>query len=76
MRGRKDGFRNRRSLEAKEPRLTQTGDLVPTCQPVQTAKLAKKETYNDRRASANVTHFDDRIARLFQHSTQHPPNQR
>ena len=25
-----------------------TGDLVPTCQPVQIAELAKSETYNDR----------------------------
>jgi hypothetical protein len=32
----------------KEPRLTRTGDLVPTCQPVQIAEQAKSETYNDR----------------------------
>jgi hypothetical protein len=27
---------------------TRTGDLVPACQPVQIAELAKSETYNDR----------------------------
>jgi hypothetical protein len=32
----------------KEPCLPRTGDLVPTCQPVQIAELAKSETYNDR----------------------------
>jgi len=36
------------TLTSKEPCLTRTGDLVPTCQPVQIAELAKSETYNDR----------------------------
>ena len=33
---------------AKEPCLTWTGDLAPTCQPVQIAEQAKSETYNER----------------------------
>ena len=29
-----------------------TGDLVPNCQPVQIAELAKSETYDDRNYSS------------------------
>jgi hypothetical protein len=44
------GFIGGRTLHcpAMEPCLTRTGDLVPTCQPVQIAEQAKSETYNDR----------------------------